>query len=226
MSTKIIYAFIFLLCLKIQVIGQNSQNTFSIIQDGIIPKLKNCDTSNSLVNEYYSYLGIKFSKYYIILDSLKIDINKDGFLDRFLVIAPITQIYSPDTLPCDQQTGKKLAVVLLAQQNKYTISYVNENLILNDYEFQSEPYCGIKSCNHGFILCFFIGSIIKCEYNFYFKIKNGNLYLYKRKYDCYVTDLSSNAKQTKKHPFSKETNLSSINTRNFIDIPDLLKNKN
>ena len=227
MSTKTIYVFIFLLCFKLQSISQNSPQTYSIINDSIIPKLKSCNNvaTSNIINEYYNYWGITFSKYYIILDSIKIDIDKDGADDRFLVISPITQIYSPDTLNCDHQTGKKLAIILLANKGKYKINYVNENIILNDYEYQSEPYCGIKPNRHGFAICFFIGSIIKCKYWFSFRIKNGDIYLIKRKYDCYVTDLSNNAKQIKNYKLTEDNNLEKINIRNFIEIPDLLNNR-
>ncbi|HTB30647.1 MAG TPA: hypothetical protein VK808_01390 [Bacteroidia bacterium] len=187
--------------------------TYSLEGNTLQPNLKFPQSNSSPFKQYFNYRGIKISKYYEMLDSLAIDSKH-----RVLILSTIVQQgdYS-SSIPISE--GKRLLVILRNTGGKWTIDYVNENVILNTDYSQSEPYQGIKRDSAGFSLKYFIGSVNKCTFIFHFKLEDDNFYLNKYLTDCYKIDLSSDKK--KEHSYKDKIegrNLQNIRIEGYLQV--------
>jgi hypothetical protein len=102
--------------------------------------------------------------------------------------------------------------------NKHCPLLINENVILNQQEYQVNPFRKISLADKGFKLCFYLGTRVRYYYDFYFKIdKNNNCFLYRAKSSSYDIHLSDSSKSQNKYYFySERTDLKNIDIRNFI----------
>jgi hypothetical protein len=204
--------------------GQSTFQEYKVIHDTLRVIVPECE-GDSLINMYYDMLGIKISNYYRPIDSLDMNINNDGVLDRILILSPVTQGIL-DTLTCEEKPKKRLLITLISSGSKgHHLEIINDNVILNTFDFQGNPYQGIKKITNGFRLSFEFGSIIFCEFKFDFVCKKGEFLLQKSSYYCFnkgnpdLYKIKSNTYKSKKYF------LKNIDINQFIDIPDLLEKK-
>lgn len=120
--------------------------------------------------------------------------------------------------------GKRILVGVESQLNDFKIAFINDNTILNNYEYGENSYKKIVNANNGFNILFEFGSIIWCEYKFFFNTTHDSIpYLQTSEYRCF----------NKGHPDlydihteqydEKEYYIDTLNLKNLIKIPNLLK---
>ncbi len=174
-------------------------NSYICINDSILSKLNFCN--NHIKNKFFNVGNVSISADYEIKDSISLLINNDLIPDKILVLSPtVNNDDDAETSACrNSRYNKRLFVVLLSNNTKFHVSTINENLILNEHDSQSEPYRKMVAERRGFILEYFIGSVNKCYFNFHCSIRDANIYLISNEYNCYRTDLTSSKKGTRKY---------------------------
>ena len=206
--------YIFLLIIFFNQANAQKGKTFVLKNDTIHPDFKKCDVLSSKIG-YRNYGKIYISKNYRIIDS--IHLKKGNYL--LLVLSPITQDFD-DTLHCKIDI-KRIFLLLKCTRNVNKIQYISDDLILNTFDSQSEPYIkGIKAYQNGFELSFCVGSKIRCDLNLYFKSLNQNFYLEKVRTNYYTTDLRKTKNQTLYFNSNKYHELNNIRTLRLLKFPD------
>jgi hypothetical protein len=203
----------------VNLFSQSDTLSYSVKDNTIHPNLKLTKEDAAWADHYKHVSGIKISRYYTVRDSLFINSTQGDSKYRVLVLSTFAQDAIDNIIPTLPE-GKRLLVVLKYVNGKYSIDYINENVILNVDYSQSEPYHGIKHDSSGFSLQYFIGSVNKCKFTFYFTLENDNFYLSKYIADCYKIDLSESKK--KNHVFTNKTegrNLKNIRIEEYLQIP-------
>ncbi|WP_118973652.1 hypothetical protein [Taibaiella koreensis] len=171
---------------------------------------------------FLNFKGIQFSSSYVLIDSLNVDLNKDGIADWIVILSPRIQELDQYKDACYKTVfNTRLLMAIISEKGSYHVSAINENLILNRFEYQSEPYRKIEKEVDGFVIRFYIGSVIRCNYDFHFTANKGGPFLSKTSYDCYRRDLSRSAQSSLNFKNANTTSLSKINIRPFIRIPNL-----
>lgn len=210
---------LFLICPGINLYAQSDTLSYSVKDNTISPNLKFTKDDEVLVNKYKHVAGIKISKYYEVLDSVFINPIAGSSKYCVLVLSTLAQDGAAENDHPNLPEGKRLLVVLKYIKGSYVIDYVNENAILNVDYSQSEPFLGIKRDSAGFTLKYFIGSVNKCTFFFYFKLEDNNFYLSNYITDCYKIDLSERKK--KEHPYkdkSERRNLRNIRIEGYLQV--------
>ncbi len=190
--------------------------TFSLSNDTVQSNLRLCDSLKITKYQRLRYLHV--DNRFIVIDSLKAKIDGDNIYDYIYVLSnKIQQEYLPNS-SCEIEYNNRLLICFFSNNRRFPV-LINENVILNQQEYQVNPFRKISFINGGFKLSFYIGTRIRYYYDFYFRVdKNNNYFLYRVKssnYDIHLSD--SNKAQNKYYSPSKKTNLKSINIRNFIN---------
>ena len=197
---------------------KEKDSSIAIIDNMIYSKFSSCDVNANV--KFNDFLGVQISKDFQILDSLKLNVNEDMTPDYVIVLSPVIQEEEQFKSPCYKFShNRRLLVILSSSPNGYTVNTVAENAIVNKSEYQSEPFRKLLSTKDGFGLSFFIGSVNKCTYEFYFKKSKNGYFLDSSVYNCYKTDLSANAEKKEAHKISDSTNIKNIDIRTYLVIP-------
>jgi hypothetical protein len=190
--------------------------TFSFRNDTLKSKISHCNSPSP--PSYYRLLNFTIDSNYLLIDSMKSNFNTDKTLDYIFVFSNKIQEGDLQITECNKKYNKRLLVVLLSKGNKYEASIINEKVVLNTTEYQSDPFRKITSLKNGFQLSFYFGTRIRYYYDFIFKFDGrSDFFLYKSKresYDIHVSE--SNEIMEKKYLRTKSTNLKNMDIRNFI----------
>jgi hypothetical protein len=146
------------------------------------------DKCLSSLRSFYQRFGIVISDYYVIKDSLSVDLNNDSRLDTILILSPLSLepiddncSYKFDTQP------KRLLVEIISQGGTSKIRGIYSNLVSNVGGVLSH-YNGLFKTDNGFKLVHEAGSKYSWSYTMEFSIKNDNLALVKVLKKCSVND--------------------------------------
>ena len=222
---KIITAIITLFLVGPFCRGQDIENEYELKNDTLRVIVKECK-DNRLFNNYYDIHGIKVANYYQIIDSLTIFLNKDNISDKVIVLSPVSQ-ENQDTLPCELKPKKRVLLVFVSTsgRNSYRIDFLNENVILNTYDYQYNPFRGMKRTKNGFRILFEFGSIINCMYEFDFVCKKAEIMLQRRTYQCFNKGNPDLSEKKTENFNGQKYKLRNLNLNEFIHIPNLLEKK-
>ena len=216
---KGLFVFLFVsVCQKVSF-GQD----YLLKADTLRPMVFECD--DKVINHSYrNVFGIYISNFYQTIDSLTTFLNDDKLPDKIIVLSPISQEERDTFYECVVGEKKRLIIGFVSDKSKgYKLGFINENAVLNQYDYMFDPLRRLIKLKNGIRIRFDFGSIISCQYEFDFLLKNGCLNLYKRKY--WFFNKANPALEKKKSNFYKNKNhcLNSINIENFlVEIPDLI----
>jgi hypothetical protein len=220
-------AFLYAVSMAIAFIACTQENkhnekfsTISIKDNKVYSMFTACDSNSN--KEFSDFLGLKISSDFQIVDTSSAKFNSDEIPDYVVVLSPVIQEEEMYKTKCYKEPyNKRVLLILLSTTNGYSIHTVGENVVLSKDESQSEPFRKIIKTKDGFGLSFFIGSFIKCNYDFYFIMNKNNFYLDSSAYDCYKTDLSGNTKKSEVYSISDSMNVRSVNIRKYLKVPDV-----
>lgn len=214
-ETKKLIMFLFLL------IGKNTFSqinpSFIIRHDSLLVSSKSCP--QLINNTFYRYKKIWISTKYKIIDSLELRNTKKL---KVLILSPINQEGASYRFPC-RLVVKRILLIYNENVTHNFLEYITDMLILNQYDFPSDPYLygeSIKSFNKGFSLSFSAGSKVKCDLTLFFVQKNGKFYLFKYTADYYSTGLPHSKDQTFHLIIDENHELNRIKTLKLFDFPD------
>jgi hypothetical protein len=104
----------------------------------------------TLDDSYFKRFGIVISKYYVVMDSLAVDLNRDSFVDTVIILSPIPLEPIAENYDCDfEKDPKRLLVEIINNRGKSKIRNVYSNLISNVGGVLSH-YNGIIKTKDGF----------------------------------------------------------------------------
>ncbi|WP_276090956.1 hypothetical protein [Pedobacter sp. JY14-1] len=140
-------------------------------------KTKNISSQcSSVIGGYYSKLGILISDYYILMDSLSVDLNGDRYADAVAILSP--RSLEPVESKCDfsfDPKPKRLLVEIIRNSNgKSKIRGVYPNVI-SDIGGVLSHYSGIFITKDGFKVIHEAGSNYSWNYSTEFTITNNRL---------------------------------------------------
>jgi hypothetical protein len=158
--------------------NKKSQDTIRIIASYLNIK----STCFDSVDNYYSRFGVFISNYYVIKDSLDLDVNKDGFVDHLVLLSPVSLEYYYD---CDlDSVPTRLLIEIINQNGTYKIRNIYPNLISNVGGVLSKYY-GMKITSEGFEIQHSSGNKYTWTYTTEYSTKfSDSIYLKKITKEC------------------------------------------
>jgi hypothetical protein len=212
---------IFIYCTILLSISYNTfSQTFSYDENLLKETALDCNDSTN-INKYFEFFGVKISKFYKIIDYATFENIQNNKFYKLVILSPYEQEETIVRSDCDIFKTKRLLLILENNKdNKYSIFDVIENIILNTFDSQSEPYRrGMLIEKNSFTLRFYFGSKIRCYLNLKFTIYNSKFYLTQMYSDCYdIHDLSNSKKKTINFKKRDKFEISRINIHNLIDV--------
>lgn len=198
--------------------------SFFVRGNMLYSKLDSCN-DEQFNKEFMDLEGVQISKAYrIVKEELNVHLNEDTLLDKLLVISPNIQEIDSFRHKCYKTSyNTRLLLVLLrdSMTKQLNISMVNEKAILNRIESQSQPFRRLESeGKRTFMLRYYLGSSLRCYYDFFFQQKDTDYYLYKSYSYCYFIDFSQEEEKTRWYNDVDSTKLSHLDIRKFIIFPD------
>jgi hypothetical protein len=184
------------------------------------------DTLKSKINQCYSAGGYSFNQLlslkvdtnFLVIDSLKCKLNNDNEYDYIFILSNNIQERFMEITDCNVLYNKRLMLIFMSKNGKYNSPIINENVVLNRTDFQSEPFKKIECDGKGFKLSFYLGTRIRYDYDFYFSFDGvKDIFLNKsisRSYDIHAS--GKNTMQERKHARTQATNIKGINVNKFI----------
>jgi hypothetical protein len=193
------------------------ESTFIFSHDMLKFDEKNCRQLGK--DSFYRYRRLLISTKYKLVDS--IGVGKTS-RTKILVLSPLNQEEFGYTVPC-YLLIRRILMVYDDSAGDDPVSYITDKVILNRYDWQSDPYLygqSIKRTDSGFSLAFSAGSKIKCDLEMFFVVRANRIYL-----DRNTTFYYSNAgPRTKSRAIrlgiKPGTELSDIETMKLFDFPD------
>jgi hypothetical protein len=190
--------------------------SFEFEKDTLKSKLRVCDSTGN--NGYHKLLDIEVDDNFIVIDSIKEENISNSKFEYVFILSNKVQEDDLQYTDCNTPFAKRLLIVFYSNNKGNYKHIINEDVILNNIEYQTNPYRKISRLKDGFKLSFYFGTRIRYYYDFYFKVdEKNNFYLYKsqsKSYDIHVS--GSNKSREKIYKKSKYTDLRFINIRNFI----------
>jgi len=191
---------------------------FELSNDTLKSNLRLCDSLAEVEYQKLININIYLDNRFIVIDSLKAQIDNDTIYDYIYVLSnKLQQQYLPNS-SCEAEYNKRLLICFFSD-DKHCPLTINENVILNQQEYQVNPFRKISLVDKGFKLSFYLGTRVKYFYDFYFKMnKNNDWFLYRTEsssYDIHVSN--SNKSQKKYYSYSERTSLKNIDIRDFIN---------
>lgn len=166
---------------------------------------------NKAISTYTNINNIRISNYYEAIGSLNIDKN------ILLVLSPAYQQNSKLN-QCGKQDQDRL-LVLINNEKKLVI---NKTAILNNIDYQQDPFQRIQKEKNGFSLNFEFGSIIMCNYVFKFIDKNNDYIFDSESHQCFNKG-NPDLYEVKSNTFLEHhILLADFNITKYIQIPNLL----
>lgn len=130
------------------------------------------DSCSLIANNFHKKFGVFISDYYLILDSLKIDLNNDKVIDRLLVLSP-QSLDSEESICKMDVSPKRLLVEILNNNNTFKIRNIYSNLI-SDVGGLLSHYNGIFLTDNGFEIIHQAGSKYSWTYKMLFSVRDSN----------------------------------------------------
>jgi hypothetical protein len=153
---------------------------------------KNITTKNdkcfSPLQSYQFRFGIFLSDYYVIKDSLSIDLNNDRLMDTILILSPLS--LEPIDTNCSykfDKNPKRLLVEVISKSGKSKIRGIYSNLV-SDIGGVLSHYNGIFKTENGFKIAHEAGAKYSWSYIMEFSIKSNQLTLVKVVKKCSLND--------------------------------------
>lgn len=131
-----------------------------------------------LLNTVYVKFGIAIPKYYLLEDSLPIDLNRDNLIDTLIVLSPVS-LEDPDYSDCKVEiVPKRLLVEIINDNGNSKIRHSYSNLISNIGGVLSH-YNGIFKTKKGFSIVHEAGARYSWSYSMEFSVENDAIALVK-----------------------------------------------
>lgn len=133
------------------------------------------DSCSLIANNFHKKFGVFISDYYVILDSLNIDLNNDKVIDRLLVLSPQSLEFEESICKMDV-SPKRLLVEIINNNNNNTFKIRNiySNLI-SDVGGILSHYNGIFLIKDGFEIIHQAGAKYSWTYKMIFSVRDENL---------------------------------------------------
>jgi hypothetical protein len=104
----------------------------------------------SLAKSFYKRFGIIISNYYIVMDSLAVDLNRDSFMDTIIILSPIPLEPVYENYNCNfENQPKRLLIEIINDGGKSKIRNVYSDLV-TDVGGVLSHYNGIFKTKDGF----------------------------------------------------------------------------
>lgn len=104
----------------------------------------------TLEDSFFKRFGIVISKYYVVIDSLAVDLDRDSLVDNVIILSPIPLEPIAENYDCDfEKNPKRLLIEIINNRGKSKIRNVYPNLINNVGGVLSH-YNGIFKTKDGF----------------------------------------------------------------------------
>jgi hypothetical protein len=156
----------------------------SVKMDQNVLKAKLSDSCFLKVKGYNLTCGIMISNYYLVEDSLILDLNNDKESDYLLMLSPVG-MEEPD-YNCSLDNAKRLLVEVISNHGKSKIRHIYSNL-LTDISGLLSPYNGMDKCQNGFEIRHMAGQRFTWDYIVQFNTSNEErIYLSKIIKECSV----------------------------------------
>ncbi len=107
------------------------QNDFDTIKANIFLMYPVTDACYDSVNSYYKKFGIYISKYYLVKDTLDINLNQDDYVDKILILSPVCLERINQTDCRIDSPPSRLLVEILNENDKGKIINIFSNLVSN-----------------------------------------------------------------------------------------------
>jgi hypothetical protein len=160
-------------------VGISDTIRVSNMQVGVTPEVR-----AEYLNHFYSRFGVVIPKYYLVVDSLALDLNSDGFIDTLMVLSPISLEEVEHSNLQIETTPKRLLVEILNMKGISKLRNIYENLI-SDIGGSLSKYNGLKPTECGFEINHTSGSKYSWSYSTVFSTKSkDSLQLLKIKKTC------------------------------------------
>lgn len=205
---RLIYSYILLLLFSFSCSYRSSTTKLGAVKDTItvdnnyIADKNNCKDFTGL---YYTRFGIAISKYYVVNDSLGLDLNKDGKTDTIVILSPV--LLEDSYISCGNYSPKRILVEILNLDDGVKVRNIYSNLI-SDIGGVLSKYNGIKKNKNGFEISHYSGSKYSWNYAMEFSTKSADsITLIKTKKECSV---NSNNKSLEYHYDSQSARLFDI----------------
>ncbi|MBS1585654.1 MAG: hypothetical protein JSS82_08910 [Bacteroidetes bacterium] len=218
MNNKKIYCIVAMLLSTSLLFGKSSRS-YVVKSDTI---WSNLECKSKTTASFHRFQNIFISTDYVLKDSFRISATGKTYEDYylFLTLSPFVQERF-DTSTCyNSPRDKRLFVVLHCKKERAVINSINDDFVLNRYEYQSEPYTKMEATTAGFVMKYYIGSSNRCYYDLYFEHLANSFYLARVQYSCYniyQTDVLTDERKYKPNQYK----IDRMNIRSFINIPKL-----
>jgi hypothetical protein len=179
---------------KTKTTGGNQRLTDTLYYETVNINDSN-DSCLTVINSFHKKFNIYISDFFVILDSLTIDLNNDQVMDRIIVVSPLfLEAYGAEKCQFGKdRLSKRLLVEVLNLNGQGKIRHVYTNLI-SDVGGVLSPYNGIFSTEDGFKIIHEAGAKYSWHYSNKYSVKKGLITLvetYKRcSYDNKEKDVS------------------------------------
>ncbi|MDD4739609.1 MAG: hypothetical protein PHG98_06635 [Bacteroidales bacterium] len=159
----------------------------------IITQSYKYDTCYTIITQYYNLNGILISKYYDVMDSIKIDLNNDKQDDYLVVLSP----FCLDGLPfidgrpdcCDfiDTMPKRLLVEIIIENGQSKLRNIYPDIIPSE-PLLLKSYNSIEKTKEGFDIIISKGHKYHIDYVMSFIVKDDRILLDKTKKSCFIGD--------------------------------------
>ncbi|MDP4291674.1 MAG: hypothetical protein Q8908_11385 [Bacteroidota bacterium] len=142
------------------------------------------DNCLKVANTFYKRFGVLISDYYVVKDSLALDLNGDNVVDTIAILSPISLEVGPNECRFDS-IPKRLLVEIIANKNGLAkIRHIYTNLLSNSGGVLSH-YSGMYKTNDGFMIIHQAGARYSWQYSMNFSVaKKGYITLRKISKRC------------------------------------------
>ena len=169
----VLFIFIAVSCnVKIKTTGVNQRLTDTLYYETANLNEAN-DSCLHIVRSFHKKFDIYISDFFVVLDSLSIDLNNDQVMDRIVVVSPMSLEASAEKCQLgDDSVSNRLLVEVLNFNGEGKIRHVYANLISNVGGVLS-PYNGIYSTDDGFKIVHEAGAKYSWQYTNRYSVTNG-----------------------------------------------------
>ncbi len=196
--------------------SQNTSEVYALRNDTLYSMLSLCNLKPS--QAFFVLKTAKIDTLLKIIDSIECDLNSDKKLDYVYVLSNGYQEEGLSITECSKKYDKRLLLIFLSEGYSYRM-ILNSNVVLNTYEYQSDPFRKLECYQNGFIIKFYVGTRIRYYFDFYFKWVNNNIYLLNLKSSKYDIHKSNSGKSMQKNFLGKKSHslkIQEMNIREFM----------
>lgn len=174
--------------------------------------LSESDDKNELLSSYYIDFDIVISNYYIVTDSIAIDLNDDNLIDTIVLLTPVVLEDERFKDYLKEESPKRLLVEILNTPNGSKIRNIYDNLASSIGGVLSK-YAGIYKTNQGFEIRFQSGSRYSWSYIVEFSTHHpDSIFIVRQEKIC-----SFDGRDMRYEQFFKKASVSIISISDSID---------